>query len=149
MSCDCKQGLTCETILHVTNDGSENGIKPVYQTKKAACADVCCPSECVIPPHSSYKIDLLVSFNIPDGFKIVMYPRSSLLIKKGLMQPVSIIDADYHGHVHVPLFNLNDATVIIDRGERIAQIELVPAYECIDWPRKQEERTGGFGSTGK
>lgn len=149
MSCDCKKELTCETILHVTDNDSENGVKPVYQTKEAACADVCSPSECIIPPHSSYRIDLLVSFNIPEGHKIVMYPRSSLLINKGLIQPVSIIDADYHGHVHVPLFNLTDTAVTIERGERIAQIELVPVYNCKDWPRKQEERTGGFGSTGK
>lgn len=149
MSCDCKKELTCKTILHVTDDSSDNGAKPVYQTAEAACADVCSPAEYVIQPHSSSKIDLLVSFNIPDGFKIIMYPRSSLLIKKGLMQPVSIIDADYHDHVHVPLFNLTDRPVIIERGERIAQIELVPTYNCKDWPRKQVERTGGFGSTGK
>lgn len=147
MSCDCKKELTCETILHVTDD-ADNGTLPVYQTKEAACADVCCPSDVYIPPHSSYRIDSLVSFKIPKGYKIIMYPRSSLLIKKGLIQPVSIIDADYHGHVHVPLFNILDVPVHIERGERIAQIELVPSYNCTNWPRKQEERTGGFGSTG-
>jgi dUTP pyrophosphatase len=140
--------LFCETILHSNEDGV-SGIMPEYQTLLAACADVASPTDEMIPAHKGCRIDLLVSFRIPAGYKILMYPRSSLLIKKGLMQPVSVIDEDYTGHVHVPVFNMTDEPVHIEAGERIAQIELVPVETWTDLPRKAVERNGGFGSTGK
>lgn len=140
--------LFCETILH-SNEYGVTGIMPEYQTLLAACADVASPTDELIPAHEGYRIDLLVSFKIPAGYKILMYPRSSLLIKKGLMQPVSVIDEDYTGHVHVPVFNMTDSPIHIEAGERIAQIELVPVETCNSWSRKTVERTGGFGSTGK
>ena len=72
-----------------------------------------------------------------------------MLIKKGLIQPVSIIDSDYSGqHVHIPFVNITDEPVELDKGERVAQIECVPAYDCVDWSRIEKERDGGFGSTG-
>lgn len=128
----------------------QRGIKPVYQTKESACADVAIPFETVIPAGKSVKIDLWIGFEIREGYKIVMYPRSSLLIKKGLIQPVSIIDSDYSGqHVHAPIYNPGKEDVVLEAGERVAQIECVPAYDCKDWERKKEQRgEGGFGSTG-
>lgn len=132
-------------------DGGIQGINPEYQTKDAACADIATPVKIVIPPHKSVKQDLWIGFEIPRGYKIVMYPRSSLLIKRGLMQPVSIIDSDFSGQpISVPLHNLTDEEVVIEAGERVAQIECVPAYDCVSWAHKNVVRgQGGFGSTGK
>ena len=128
----------------------ERGFMPVYKTKEAACADVLLPEDILINPGRTYKIPLDISFDIPIGFKIVMYPRSSLLVKYSIMQPTSIIDSDYSGmEVHVPLFNAGDCAIAFKRGDAIAQIECVPKYDCMDWIHKQEVRTGGFGSTGK
>lgn len=149
MSCDCKRHITCQCEIY-TDDEGNHGALPVYQTKLAACADVSIPQQVVIPKHSSFKIDLLIGFDIPEDMKIMMYPRSSFLVKKGLIQPTSIIDADYsHKHVHVPFYNPTDYDVVLERGERVAQIEAVPRYSTNEWPRKDVEREGGFGSTGK
>lgn len=148
MSCDCKKNVTCPCEIFTDEEGN-HGALPVYQTKLAACADVCLPKQVVINPGPC-KIDLLIGFDIPEDMKIMMYPRSSLLTKKGLIQPTSIIDADYsHKHVHVPFFNPGTESVILERGERVAQIECVPRYSTFEWPRKNVEREGGFGSTGK
>ena len=129
-------------------DGNK-GIPPVYATDGSACADVACPCDVKIPPHKSYLIDLLLQLDIPSGFKVIMYPRSSLMIKKGLMSPTSIIDPDYKDNIHVPLFNMTDSPVIIKKGERIAQIESVPRYHTVDWFQNNAKRYGGFGSTGE
>lgn len=148
MSCDFKKQVTCPCEIF-TDDEGYNGALPVYQTKLAACADVCLPKQVIINPGPC-KIDLLIGFDIPEDMKIMMYPRSSLMTKKGLIQPTSIIDADYsHKHVHVPFYNPGTKPVILEAGERVAQIECVPRYSTSEWPRKNEERTGGFGSTGK
>lgn len=127
-------------------------IKPCFMTKGAACADVYLPEAVVIPAKSVVKVPTGLSFDIPEGFKIVMYPRSSLLVKRKLIQPVSIIDEDYHGIVHVPLYNPTDEDIVLEVGERVAQIEMVPTgYKSItDWFNADNKRDqNGFGGTGK
>lgn len=142
------QKIFCGCNIHQDEDNN-NGIMPVYSTSEAACADVALPKQVIIPANSVVKIDLLISFNINNDMKINMYPRSSLLVKKNLVQPVSVIDPDYHDHVHVPLYNPTDEDVVLERGERVAQIECVPRYRTCDWIEKNVKREGGFGSTGK
>ena len=123
--------------------------KPVYKTKQAACADVFLPEDVTIEPGKIACPGLQIGFNIPAGNKIVMYPRSSLLVRYGIVQPTSIIDADYSGmEVHAPLYNTTDKLVTLKAGDRVAQIEVQEYDRVADWDFEPAERTGGFGSTG-
>lgn len=127
-----------------------NGKVPVYKTKQAACADVYLPEDVTIEPGKVACPGLQLGFEIPAGNKIVMYPRSSLLVKFGIIQPTSIIDADYSGmEVHAPLYNATDKPVTLKAGDRVAQIELQEYSRVLDWNFESNERTGGFGSTGE
>ena len=127
-----------------------HGKVPVYKTKQAACADVFLPEDVTIEPGKVACPGLQLGFNIPAGNKIVMYPRSSLLVKFGIMQPTSIIDADYSGmEIHVPLYNTTDKPVTLKAGDRVAQIELHEYERVLDWNFEDNERKGGFGSTGE
>lgn len=139
-----------ETFIH-SDDKGHTGIMPVYKTKGAACADIAVPCRVALLPGAPVKVDLLISFSIPKGYKVAMYPRSSLLIKKCIVQPVSIIDCDYTGHVHAPLVSLSTSRVYLEAGERVGQIELVPAnrHSATGWRQDYEERSQeGFGGTG-
>lgn len=127
-----------------------NGKVPVYKTKQAACADVYLPEDVTIEPGKVACPGLQLGFEIPAGTKIVMYPRSSLLVKFGIIQPTSIIDADYSGmEIHAPLYNATDKPVTLKAGDRVAQIELQEYSRVLDWNFESNERTGGFGSTGE
>ena len=127
-----------------------NGKVPVYKTKQAACADVYLPEDVTIEPGKVACPGLQLGFEIPAGNKIVMYPRSSLLVKFGIIQPTSIIDADYSGmEIHAPLYNTTDKPVKLKAGDRVAQIELQEYSRVLDWNFESNERTGGFGSTGE
>lgn len=130
---------------------SDKAKRPCFMTTKAACADVFLTTDIKIKARKTVKIPLDIAFDIPDGYKVVMYPRSSLLIKRGLIQPVSNIDPDYHGNVHVPVYNPHLLrSVKLKAGERLAQIELVKCGECVDWDRIEADRDqNGFGGTGK
>lgn len=144
--------MTLKTIYHeeVKHGTIKTGIKPCFQTEGAACADVAIPYDVIIGAGEAVKVDLLLSFNIPAGYKIVMYPRSSLLIKQKLLSPVSIIDSDYHGHVHVPLLNISDDTIYLNEGLRVAQIECIPAMAHVCWEFANKQRgQEGFGTTGE
>ena len=133
---------------------------PRYMTKEAACADVYLPCDVTIPPLPKdfsgnpldhiVKIPLGISFDIPNGHEIIMYPRSSLLVKQGLLAPTSIIDSDYHGIVHAPVVNVTNKAIELHAGERIAQIECRQITRCSSWPIEGSERDqNGFGGTGK
>ena len=127
-----------------------NGKLPVYKTKQAACADVYLPEDVTIEPGKVACPGLQLGFEIPAGNKIVMYPRSSLLVKFGIIQPTSIIDADYSGmEIRAPLYNATDKPVTLKAGDRIAQIELQEYTRVLDWNFESNERADGFGSTGE
>ena len=96
---------------------------------------------------------------VPTGLKaffpadevLLIYLRSSLAVKHGLIlaNGVGVIDADYRGHIILPVASLcNDFT--IPRGMRIAQ-GLFQKYLTVDSDTigVGEVRRGRFGSTGE
>lgn len=134
--------INCNVILR-------GGLPPVYKTSGAACADVAVPELVIIKPGECVKVDLKIGFDCKPNTHIKMYPRSSLMIKKNLLMPTSIIDEDYKGNVHVPLYNFGNAVIQLAPGERVAQIECVPTYDCVTWGREKNDRDhNGFGGTG-
>ena len=142
-----KKTVECECYMFT--DGGVRGIKPVYMTEHAACADVALPVDITIPAHEYVKIPLLIGFEIPAGYKVVMYSRSSLLPNYGIITQTGIIDHDYSGQpIHAMLYNTEDRPVSLKRGERILQVTVEPVYENTAWDRNRTERKGGVGSTG-
>jgi dUTP pyrophosphatase len=76
-------------------------------------------------------------------------PRSGLAAKYGLtvLNAPGIVDYDYSGTIKVCLINHGEETVCLDAGTRIAQLVFCSAYRKAELV-KDEERTGGHGSTG-
>jgi dUTP pyrophosphatase len=81
-------------------------------------------------------------------------PRSGLALKKGLtvLNTPGTVDADYRGEIGVILINLSEEEVVIEDGERIAQmvfcpIQKVTLTEVTDLT-DSARGAGGFGSTG-
>jgi len=92
---------------------------------------------------------------VPNGYFLGIFARSSTPLKRGLIvaNGVGVIDADYCGpgdEVKVQVLNITDATVLVRRGDRIAQGIVLPT-PTIEWEEVEEMTTptrGGFGSTG-
>ena len=95
---------------------------------------------------------------VPTGLKaffpadevLLIYLRSSLAVKYNLFlaNGVAVIDADYRGHIILPLISLG-GEFEIKRGMRIAQ-GIFQKYLTIDGDKigVGEIRRGRFGSTG-
>ena len=84
-----------------------------------------------------------------------MLPRSGLASRRGLtlVNAPGLIDAGYRGEVTVAVVNLDPReTVEIRRGDRIAQLVVVPFAEAkpveVAALPESERGSGGFGSTG-
>ena len=90
---------------------------------------------------------------LPDGYEAQVRIRSSIAFKRGLIIPngPGTIDADYPDEWMVMLKNDTPKVVVIEHGERIAQIVLA-RYAVLSWEAGvvgvSSDRTGGIGSTG-
>ena len=95
-------------------------------------------------------------FDIPMGYSVRLYPRSSLALKQGLTlaNNVGIIDSDYVQPVFMMVCNMSGFQQFVTDGERICQAELVQEKQYVlleinERPETKTDRDGGFGSTGK
>ena len=86
----------------------------------------------------------------------LILPRSGLGTKHGIVlaNTVGLIDSDYQGELVAHLWNRSDNDYTVKKGDRIAQLVLIPIIEPkIEWFYVKEfsksgRGTGGFGSTG-
>lgn len=108
-----------------------------------------------IPPHSNVKIGTGIAMSIPNGFFGGIFARSGVATKRN-MRPsncVGIVDSDYTGEIIVSIHNDSTETKTIQRGERIAQLVIVPYLSVIFDEVNELDETdrgdGGFGSTGE
>jgi dUTP pyrophosphatase len=91
---------------------------------------------------------------IPEGFAGLVLPRSGHAKRfgVGVVNGPGLIDAGYRGEVSVLLINHGSETVEFKKGERIAQLAVVPVA-VVEWVEvdsldETSRGAGGFGSTG-
>lgn len=105
-----------------------SAIQPDFVPKQAhdtdAGFDVFSRVRIEIQPHTIENIPVWVKVAMPKGKVCLVFPRSSLPLKKGLMlsNSVWVVDAWYRWEIHMQLYNLNNEPVLIDRGEKIWQL---------------------------
>ena len=130
---------------------------PIYKTKGSSGMDLMALTEdkIVIKPNKSALVPTGLSVAIPNDTEIQIRPRSGLAAKSSIsvLNTPGTIDSDYRGELKVILFNHGDKEFIINNGDRIAQMVLVPILkvqfeEVQDLP-ETIRGSGGFGSTGK
>ena len=128
---------------------------PLYATAHAAGADLRAALEgpLELAPGARAVVPTGLTLEIPEGWEGQVRARSGLALKKGLAlaNGVGTIDADYRGELGVILVNLGRETVLIERGDRIAQIvfaEVGRAMFTASALAGSARGTGGFGSTG-
>jgi len=128
---------------------------PKYETGGAVGFDLVTRKTTLIEPGQIGLVPGNVIVKVPQGYALLILPRSSLPRKKGLICPHSlgVIDEDYHGdndEIFVQVQNVSDKPVTVERGERIAQ-GLFVKVEQAEWKEVESHvaiTRGGFGSTG-
>jgi dUTP pyrophosphatase len=89
------------------------------------------------------------------GLAALLLPRSGLGHKHGIVlgNLVGLIDSDYQGPLMVSLWNRGADAFIIQPGERIAQMVIVPVvqveFELVEDVAASARGAGGFGSSGR
>ena len=94
-----------------------------------------------------------IAIQFPEGYGGLLRDRSSVATKRGLFVVAGVIDNGYTGEILVALHNSHEGFQTIYKGDKIAQLLLIPT---VDFPVEEVEEISssdgrhdkGFGSTG-
>ena len=136
-------------------------IPTVAYGSTSACFDITCTETTLIPPGESAVVPngLRLVINDSEKYWMQIQLRSSKGFKYSLIPHYGTVDAGYTGPLGVKVYNVGKEPVSIEKGERYAQIAVIPKpdYEIVEVDEEQFESIkanqgrgdSGFGSSGK
>ncbi len=133
---------------------NDNAIIPVYASFEAAGCDLFAAESATLLPGNIKVVGLGFAMSFNRGMEAQIRPRSGLASKKGLtvINSPGTIDSDYRGEVKVALVNHSSEEVIVQTGDRIAQMIFAPVYRANFLEVTELSDTlrgsGGFGHSG-
>jgi len=128
---------------------------PMYKTAGAVAFDLILRESAVIQPGEIKRMPCNVVVDIPEGYMLMLAPRSSMPYKKpGLMQAnsIGVIDQDYCGpndEIKFSAYNTGKDPISLERGETLTQAIFVKIEkaELEEVEEMESPDRGGFGST--
>jgi dUTP pyrophosphatase len=143
-----------DSVTICINGGREN--IPEYGSSEAAGADIRAGivDPVSLAPGERALIPTGIRMAVPTGFEVQIRPRSGLALNKGLtvLNSPGTIDSDYRGELGIIIINLGNEAVVIEPGERIAQMVVSPVvratFQIVETLPATGRGSGGFGSTG-
>ncbi len=130
---------------------------PAYATSGSAGMDLraCIPEPATLKPGDCQLIPTGLAIYIEDpGYAALILPRSGLGHKHGIVlgNLVGLIDSDYQGELMISCWNRGETEFTIERGDRIAQLVLVPVaqmtFSIVEDFEESIRGGDGFGSSG-
>lgn len=105
---------------------------PRYAHDTDAGADLIADEDVAVYSATTKRIRTNVAIGIPQGHVGLICPRSGLAAKHDVtvLNAPGILDVGYTGSVDVLLLNLGSTTFHVKRGDRIAQLVVVPVASC-------------------
>jgi dUTP pyrophosphatase len=128
---------------------------PSYMTTGAAGMDLYADTdgELEIAPMQRVLIPTGIAIGLPVGYEAQIRPRSGLALRHGLalVNSPGTIDSDYRGEIQIIAINLGAEPIVIERGQRIAQMIVQSVMRAV-WQEVAEldvtkRQAGGFGHT--
>jgi dUTP pyrophosphatase len=144
-----------------------NAKLPSRANPSDAGADVFyCPSEeghfsfVRLDPGDSVVLSTGLKVEVPHGYMLEVKNRSGMAAKKNLLVGACVVDSGYSGEIFVNLHNVGKTKKLVQEGDKIAQLVLVPVVqwracevhegELYNDPLTISNRgSGALGSTGE
>ena len=130
---------------------------PEYETSGSAGLDLraCLETKLNLKSGQTSMIPIGFAMHLEDeNLAALVVPRSGLGSIHGIVlgNLVGLIDSDYQGELMVPAWNRSESDFVINPGDRIAQMIIVPVlqaeFEIVEEFNKTKRGTKGFGSSG-
>ena len=131
---------------------SPDAVLPTRAHPNDAGMDLYSLEDILLEPNQGKVSRTGIAVAVPEGYVGLVADRSSLA-KRGVKTAGGVIDAGYRGEVHIVLWNISGEGISLKRGERIAQLLLIPVATpaVLEVETHDETARGvkGFGSSGK
>lgn len=127
---------------------------PTRKHDNDAGIDLMITKSVTVHPHEIQVVSTEVCGELPPNTFGMVAVRSSVGLKGiGLANTPAIIDEGYRGEIKLALINNGRCSVHIPKGDRVAQLIVVPyvpvTINIVDSLNTTERGTNGFGSTGQ
>ena len=130
----------------------EGAYMPVRAHATDAGLDLFSPVRQVIQANDWGSIDTGVHVEIPNGYVGMITSKSGLMASKGITSR-GTIDCGYTGSIKAVLFNHSNEYFVVEKGQKITQLVLMPIItpelELVDSLEETDRGANGFGSTGR
>ena len=127
-------------------------VKPTRAHEYDAGLDLYAIEDGYIRCNQSRTFDTGVHVEIPEGYVGFIKSKSGLMCNHGIVTD-GTIDAHYTGSIKVCLFNHGTSKYEVKKGDKIAQLVIVPCLlpelELVDSLDNTDRGDNGFGSTGR
>lgn len=126
-----------------------------YATRGSAAADLVAAEATVVPAGERVLVHTTLTgeeLELEASTAALVMPRSGLAHSNGItvLNSPGLIDPDYRGIIGVILYNTSGEEFVINAGDRIAQLMVVPFKRIYGAKVSNRERgAGGYGSTGR
>ena len=107
-----------------------------------------------LKPLERRAIGTGLAIALPSGFEAQVRPRSGLAVDHGVtcLNSPGTIDSDYRGEIKVILINFGTVNFAVKRGDRIAQLVIMPVTQArlreVAGLDETARGAQGFGSSG-
>lgn len=126
---------------------------PSYAHPGDAGLDLFSQEDYILKPSERHMFPLGFSLEIPEGYASIIKEKSGLAVKHGLHGLAGVIDSGYRGDYTVTLMNLSSDPYKIEKGDKIAQLLIIPIMNAtiniVEELNVTSRGDGAFGSTGK
>lgn len=127
-----------------------------YMPERAHSADagydLRSPVKCRLYAGEAVVIDTGVHIQIPTGYVGMLKSKSGLNVKHDIVGE-GVIDSGYTGSIRVKLYNHGAESYVIEVGDKISQLVILPIItpelELVAELEETDRGSNGFGSTGR
>ena len=131
----------------------EGAVMPSKAHEDDAGFDLYSMTEQTIYAGNSAVFDTGVHMAIPKGYAGEVVGRSGLNINYDIICPQGTVDAGYTGSIKVKLYNMGKYNYIVRKGDRIAQLIIVPVSKAelaeVGVLIGTDRGNTGFGASGR
>lgn len=133
----------------------DNVPMPTYALPGDAGFDLFVGERIIVEPFGRTAINTGYKMEIPEGHVGIIYEKSGLSFKYGIITYGNVIDCGYRGEVRVGVMNLGKEAYTFEPGHKVAQM-IIHKYETMKFKEVKDGELSasdrgerGFGSTGK
>ena len=130
----------------------EGAYMPTRAHPTDAGLDLYARETCVVFAKESATFDTGVHIELPPDTVGFLKSKSGLNVKHGITSE-GVIDEGYTGSIAVKLYNHSYKDYLVNRGDKISQLVILPILkpelELVDSLEQTERGDNGFGSSGR